>query len=173
MGRDMLEAHGRRHAGNEQEGGSKASKIMMSPVTPHSFSGMHGKERVRADADIAGWAVGNHPDQGPENGSQLHGIAITSRIPLNDRPRAGRTVEQGSEEVETRGTTTDDNDRPAKASRERGRGRHGRAVSVDKNFSHPGMINRGGAHEGITSSGMKLTDIPKVSGEGQPGSGRF
>ena len=131
---DMLEAHGSRHASNEQEGGSKTRKIMMPPITPHRFSGPHGKERVRADADIARWAVDNHPNQGPENGSQLHTIAITSRIPLDHRPGAGRTVEQGPEEVEARGATTDDNDRPAEPSRERGGGRRGRAVSINKNF---------------------------------------
>ena len=46
------------------------------------------------------WASNHHPNKGPQDGRQLHGVAVTHRVALYHFARAGHLVEKRTEKVE-------------------------------------------------------------------------
>ena len=146
----------------------------MAPIAPHSLGGVGGKERIGADGNVTGWAGNHHPEQRPEDGSELHAIAITHRIPLHNQTRARSFVEQRTQKMESGRALTNDDDRPAE---QRGgasaRSRRSRAVSEEEELGDPGKRHRGAGTDGITSSGMDIADITQISTQREAGRSTF
>ena len=174
MGMHMNEVNTTRLPSDKKDGGRKAGEVRVAPIAPHSLGGVGGKERIGTDGDVAGWAGNHHPDQCPENGSELHAIAVTHRIPLHNQTRARSFVEQRTQKMESGRALTNNDDRPAEqrsgASASR---RRSRAVSVEEEPGDPGKRHRGASTDGITCSGMDVAGITQISAEMKAGRSTF
>ena len=85
---NMLEAHGRIDASNEQERRCKLNQITVTAIAPERVNRTGGKQGVRADGNSARWAEDNHPKQGPQHGGKLHRVAVCCGVLRDHSARA-------------------------------------------------------------------------------------
>ena len=136
---------------------------MVPALSPKSRYHIDGERGIRLDNNIAAWALGDNPDQGPEDCGKLHRVTVRNRVALNDTPRAASGVEERPEKVKPGDTPTEEHRGPAETRRARGisSGRGGGTIGENGDSSHTGKINRRARIKCETRSGMKAGDIPK------------